>query len=238
MWDPSQGCKDRHSKGTGSIQAHGRQQNAPKSKDVTQSCTLWALLQTHAEDDAGIFQENVGCRDGMSDTIPVPNPLGACLPPQRGCGSSWQSPSRALQHRDQLLYITFKSLNTAFTWQIPEFIYTQHSSRSVTPFPTPQGGGSYNPAAEDKLGGPSKPRCSRWVCEWSCLQQARHPWALNRAVFQSDSWSFMFDSPSGPASKHSLKPFHPASPRSISSIPTTWWVHLKCWTEKLPQEQV
>lgn len=150
-----------------------------KRWDIKMGCLTWSLYQTHQEQALL-----------LSGAVALPG----------------QSPSRALQHRDQLLYITFKSLNTAFTWQIPGFIYTQHSSRSVTPFPTAQGGGSYNPAAEDKLEGPSKPRCSRWACEWSCLQQARHPWALSRAVFQSDSWSFMFDSPSGPASKHSLKP--------------------------------
>lgn len=82
MWDhPRQGLQGQAPQG--STQTQGRQQNASKSKDVTQDCTLWAL-QTHTEDDdAGIFQGKVGCQDGMSDMIPVPNPPGACPPP---CG--------------------------------------------------------------------------------------------------------------------------------------------------------
>lgn len=63
---------------------------------------------------------------------------------------------------------------------------------------------------------------------------SRHvtPRALHRAIFQSDSWSFTFDSLSGLASKRSLKPFPPsrAEERSLQHhilAPTTWWVRLK-----------
>lgn len=111
---------------------------------------------------------------------PAANPPGACPPPPRRSGSSCTIAQRgSLAERPaplshiQLLQHSIYMTDTQVHLQ----------AAPITPFPAPEGGGSSSPAAEDKLGGPSKLRCNRWACERSYLQQARHPLSPRQGCF-------------------------------------------------------